>query len=258
MVLPGPRVLSAVNDPNDYAGPGTGYRLTSQRWQEIASIPQALHPQSIGQPSSGKPQMRLEERGDAPASSKIGEIVIALGPAFGSAIHATLLGLPHHAVLRALMEGIRRGNHGPGREDLFHLRLWLHRPCGRPTERLRSRIGIQSKGTTVIHRRDLEPLNNLELFPQAPNLTIDSYRVIGRNAAKYAKGEPVLPVPVQIDNMARLKYIVNTTLLHHRETEQVVKGKPAQEVEVQFVGSSASEQDWTTDKQTEETQRRRG
>jgi len=95
-------------------------------------------------------------------------------------------------------------------------------------------IGIQSKGTTVIHRRDLQPLNNLELFPQAPNLTLESYRVIGRNAAKYAKGEPVLPVPVQIDNMARLKYIVKTTLLHLRETEQVNPHKPAQELEVRY------------------------
>ncbi|HEU0004898.1 MAG TPA: glycerol dehydratase reactivase beta/small subunit family protein, partial [Terriglobia bacterium] len=110
-------------------------------------------------------------------------------------------------------------------------------------------------GTTVIHRHDLEPLNNLELFPQAPNLTLDSYRVIGQNAAKYAKGEPVLPVPIQIDNMARLKYIVNPTLLHHRETEQVVKGRPAQEVEVQFVERPASEQDWATEKETAETPR---
>ncbi len=29
-------------------------------------------------------------------------------------------------------------------------------------------IGIQSKGTTVIHQRDLLPLSNLELFSQAP------------------------------------------------------------------------------------------
>ena len=82
----------------------------------------------------------------------------------------------------------------------------------------------------MIHQRDLEPLNNLELFPQAPNLTLESYKVIGRNAAKYAKKEPVLPVPVQIDNMARLKYIVPTTILHLRETEQVRPGAPAQEV----------------------------
>jgi len=82
----------------------------------------------------------------------------------------------------------------------------------------------------VIHRRDLEPLSNLELFPQAPNLTLDSYRVIGQNAAKYAKGEPVLPVPIQIDNLARLKYIVKTTILHLRETEQVDPYKPPQEL----------------------------
>jgi propanediol dehydratase large subunit len=259
IVLPGPRVLSAINDPNDYAGPGSGYSLSSQRWQEITSIPQALQPQSIGQPSSGKPQMRLQECGDAPTSSEIGEIVIALGPAFGTAMDATLLGLPHHAVLRALMDGVRA-------EGLTArvVKIYSTSDCGfigHAGAQLSGSgisIGIQSKGTTVIHRRDLEPLNNLELFPQAPNLTLDSYRVIGQNAAKYAKGEPVLPVPIQIDNMARLKYIVNTTLLHHRETEQVVKGKPAQEVEVQFVGSSASDQDWTTDRQTAETQRRRG
>ena len=95
-------------------------------------------------------------------------------------------------------------------------------------------IGLQSKGTTVIHQRDLQPLNNLELFPQAPNHDLDSYRIIGRNAAKYAKGQPVLPVPTKIDNMARLKYIVNTTILHLRETEQVVKNRKAQELKWSF------------------------
>ena len=125
-------------------------------------------------------------------------------------------------------------NAAQGGEDLRHFRLRLHRPYRGAPERLWRGDHIQSKGTTVIHRRDLEPLDNLELFPQAPNLTIESYGVIGRNAAKYAKGEPVLPVPVQIDNMARLKYIVKTTILHLRETEQVVPDKPAQEITVRF------------------------
>ena len=47
-------------------------------------------------------------------------------------------------------------------------------------------IGLQSKGTALIHRADLEPLDNLELFGMAPLLTLDSYRAIGRNAAGYA------------------------------------------------------------------------
>ena len=33
------------------------------------------------------------------------------------------------------------------------------------------------------------PLSNLELFPQAPLLTLDTYRQIGKNAARYAKRE---------------------------------------------------------------------
>jgi propanediol dehydratase medium subunit len=43
-------------------------------------------------------------------------------------------------------------------------------------------VGIQSKGTTVIHQQGL-PLSNLELFPQAPLLTLETYRQIGKNAA---------------------------------------------------------------------------
>ena len=64
---------------------------------------------------------------------------------------------------------------------------------------------------------------------------------IGRNAAKYAKGEAVLPVPTQIDNMARLKYIVRTTILHRRETEQVNAARGAVEMVLHpaMVGSNA-------------------
>lgn len=40
-------VISAVNDRNDYAGPGTGYRLTGARWDEIKNIPQALKPEDL-------------------------------------------------------------------------------------------------------------------------------------------------------------------------------------------------------------------
>jgi len=38
---------SAVNNPNDYAGPGTGYRLSPERWKEIKEIFQALKPESF-------------------------------------------------------------------------------------------------------------------------------------------------------------------------------------------------------------------
>jgi len=229
-VLPDSRVLNAVNDPNDYLGPGTGYYLSLERAAEINGIPQARDPRAVGAPSRSRTPL-LAERGDAAAGTGTREIVIAVGPAFSETLTATLMGLPHEEVLRSLIAGIEQES-----MQARVVRICSTSDCGfigHAGAQLSGSgiaIGIQSKGTTVIHQRDLEPLNNLELFPQAPNLTLDSYRVIGRNAAKYAKGEPVLPVPVQIDNMARLKYIVTTTILHLRETERVVKGKPPQEV----------------------------
>jgi propanediol dehydratase large subunit len=233
IVLPGARVLSAVNDPNDYRGPGTGYQLSAERAAEICDIPQALDPRKIGTADGASGELVLSETGDAGRGEDLGEIVIALGPAFGGALQATLLGLPHGRVLEALMEGIRSEGMRPR-----VIKVYATSDCGfighagSGLSGSGIAIGIQSKGTTVIHRRGLEPLDNLELFPQAPNLTLDSYRAIGRNAAKYAKGEPVLPVPVQIDNMARLKYIVRTTILHLRETEQVVAGRAPRECRV--------------------------
>ena len=37
-------VISAVNNKNDYRGPGTGYRLSKERWDEIKNIRQAIKP----------------------------------------------------------------------------------------------------------------------------------------------------------------------------------------------------------------------
>ena len=85
-------------------------------------------------------------------------------------------------------------------------------------------IGLQSKGTAVIHRADLEPLDNLELFGMSPLYSLDSYRAMGRNAAAYARGDVVGPVPTELDNYARAKLIVRTTLLHARETAAAVPG----------------------------------
>lgn len=41
------RVLSGVNTPNDYMGPGTGYRVEGERWEEIKKIPHIINPKDI-------------------------------------------------------------------------------------------------------------------------------------------------------------------------------------------------------------------
>ncbi len=41
------KVLSGVNTPNDYMGPGTGYRVEGERWEEIKNIPHIIDPKDI-------------------------------------------------------------------------------------------------------------------------------------------------------------------------------------------------------------------
>ena len=47
------KVVSAVNDPNTYLGPGTGYRVSEERRQELNSIRDVLDRE--GSPASGSP-----------------------------------------------------------------------------------------------------------------------------------------------------------------------------------------------------------
>jgi len=227
-------VLSALNDPNTYQGPGSGYRLSPKRWQELSDLPQAKLPQTLvpDQPRDG--ELQLAELAPARPSTEA-EVVIALGPAFGTTLHQTLGKLPHKAVLRELMAGIEEEGLTPRVVKIYHTADCA--AIGHAGAQLSGSgiaIGLQSKGTTVIHRRDLAPLNNLELFSQSPNLSLASYRAIGRNAARYAKNEPVTPVPVKIDNMVRLRLIVHTTLMHFKETLEIESGAPPIELKVRF------------------------
>jgi hypothetical protein len=103
-------VLSAINDPNDYTGPGTGYRLAGERWQEVQRIPQAQSPRAFVAPHSGAPSPKLVEIGNARPGARP-EVIVAVGPGWNGALTRTIGGLPHEDVLAAswAYEGPRRG-----------------------------------------------------------------------------------------------------------------------------------------------------
>lgn len=226
-------VLSALTDPNDYRGPGTGYRLDGERWQAIQALPRAWDPRRFGDDLAAASSERwLVDAGPARTGGEP-EVVVAVGPAFGAAIGHTLGGLAHRDVLAALIAGIE-GEGPPARV----IRIQHTSDCafiGHAGAQLSGSgiaIGVQAKGTTVIHRRDLRPLDNLELFAQAPNIDLDTYRSIGRNAALHALGKPAAPIPVRSDNTVRLRLIVQTTLMHLRETECVQREREPIELRV--------------------------
>ena len=86
----------------------------------------------------------------------------------------------------------------------------------------------------MVHQRDLPRLSSLELFPQAPLLDLETFRAMGRNAARYAKGEAPEPVPVRNDFMSRPRYQAKAALLHIKETEFVRPDAPPVELDVLF------------------------
>ena len=142
------------------------------------------------------------------------EIVIGVGAAFQMEIKKTICGIPLEDVLRNIKAGIEE--EGMDTSDVCFMALEAAKLSGSGIG-----VGIQSKGTTVIHQKDLYPLSNLELFPQAPLMTLEIYRQIGKNAAKYVKGEQVVPIPCTNDPMSRPKYQVKAALMHIAETEQL-------------------------------------
>ena len=150
------------------------------------------------------------------------EVVIGVGAAFQTEINSTINGIPLDQVLENLKAGIEEEGMVSrvvtvlDTSDVAFMGLQAAKLSGSGIG-----IGLQSKGTTVIHQKDLYPLSNLELFPQAPLMDLDTYRKVGQNAAKYVKGEKVTPVECTNDPMVRAKYQVKAALMHIIETEQL-------------------------------------
>ena len=223
-------VRSAVNDPNTYLGPGTGYRLEGARWELLQALPHVVDPRRLGGSADSAVPV-VEELEPAGPGDDPTEVVVAIGPAFADAIRETINGLAHGDVLRAVCDGVREGGGVP---RLVRVRrvadVAFIAHDGARLSGSAVALGVQSKGTAVIHRSDLQPLDNLELFGMSPLYSLESYRAMGRNAARYALGQRVGPVPTELDNFARAKLIVRTTLLHAQETRAVIAGAPAVEL----------------------------
>ena len=224
-------VASALTQPNDYQGPGTGYRVAGPRWDRLQNLPQAWDPRSfLDDLKCTSCADWFEEMGPA-RKGQATEVVIAIDPAFGDGIDKTIGNLDLREVLLALKSGIEAQDVPVRIVRVFHTSdCAFIGHCGAQLSGSGVAIGLQSKGTTVIHQRDLAPLENLELFPQAPNLDLALYYRIGHNAGLYALGQPAVPVAVKIDNTVRLRLIVQTTLLQCRATQMVVPDRPPEEL----------------------------
>lgn len=210
--------------------------MVRQVVREILKQVPAAGPAAVSTVPAEVAGLEFRELGEAKVGSSPNEVVIALSPAFGDKLKMrTITGIPHSAVLREIMAGIEEQGVKARVVRIWHTSdLGFIGHAGAKLAGSGVGIGIQSRGTILIHQKDLAPLANLELFPQAPVVDLETYRAIGRNAARYAKGEWPNPVTQKQDQMARPKYQAIAAVFHNRETSFVKPGTKPVELQVVF------------------------
>lgn len=183
------RVLSGVTDPNDYAGPGTGYEPSPRRAAELAAVRQQRSVADLRAEQALSATDAIRATGPATAGTDPREVLVGVSPAAGRRIWTTLSGLSVVDTLAEILAGLEEEG-CVGRVvrvndtiDLGLIGLTAARLAGSGVA-----VGLQAKGTALIHRRDLSPLANLELYSVAPAVDRRLYRLLGTNAARHAKG----------------------------------------------------------------------
>jgi propanediol dehydratase large subunit len=253
----GGRVLSAINDPNEYRGPGTGYRLSPERRDEIVAIRDTLDEREVLRSQAVVEKIEARRalyRALGPARAGTGgtgqggtgqggagqggaaEVVIGISPAFGTRLFRTLAGEGVSVMLRAVVEGVREAG---GSARVVRMRHTADTSfLGLSAAHLSASgigVGLQAKGTAVIHKAGRLPHHNLELFSNAPITTLDHYRRLGRNASAYARGEDPEPVVVPTRGEAMgARFHAEVALIYAIETALCAEGAEPEEVEVDF------------------------
>jgi propanediol dehydratase large subunit len=229
------RVLSLVTDPNDYAGPGTGFEPGPERQAEIDAIRQARGVADLRAEQATAAVPLLAVTGTAAPGQDPREVIIGVSPAVGRDVWRCLSGLRVPDVLAELLAGLEEEGCA-GRVVRFNDTVDLGR-IGLAAARLAGSgigIGLQGKGTALIHRRDLAPLANLELYSVAPAVTPELYRLLGANAARHAKGGT--PDPARnpyTDEAIEARYHTTVIALMALERAWVKPGAPAEELSLE-------------------------
>lgn len=240
------KVISAINDPNDYLGPGSGYRVSEQRRLEINGIrdvldqKEVLRSEALHEKDESR-RIRYRDLGAASPSQDGRDVVIGISPAFGVKLFQTTAGHALSGVLGVMMTAIAKRGLTPRvvrfrhTADTSFLGLSAAQLAGSGIG-----IGIQAKGTAVIHQKGRLPHNNLELFSNAPITRVEHYRGLGANAAAYALGE--MPEPVVVPQRGEAmgsRHHARVAMIYAIETAMIEDGAEPRLTDVTFTVSRA-------------------
>ncbi len=211
----------AMDDVGDDATDGAIGHATSCAIRDGKDIPRAAI-------------LRITEGGTAQPGHDPREVCIGVSPAFATRLWFTMSGLPVAEALAQIIAGIESEACGarivrvPSTVDLGAIGLTAAELAGSGVG-----VGLQAKGTALIHRKGLPPLACLELLSIAPLLTAELYRELGVNAGRHAKGQR--PAPVRnpyTDQAIEARYHAEVVALIAIERGESVPGAPPVDLEV--------------------------
>ena len=129
----------------------------------IAEVLKEMSKASVDAVETAGDEIVITEIGDAKKGTDPNEVVLGLAPAFGVSQTTNIVGIPHGAIVKEIVAGLEE-------EGVKCRIVKVYRTSdvsfiAHDAAELSGSgvgIGIQSKGTTVIHQKDLPPLSNLE------------------------------------------------------------------------------------------------
>ena len=214
--------------------PWAGHRLPPGRGALGAPTPAAAHGRrDAARARHDNAGRRSRVAGPAERGSRQDEVVVAVGPAFGAALSETIGGLSHREVLEAICDGHtggrRRAAGGSGPPLVG---------CRDDRPRRSAPLGLRRLGRPAVEGHGADPPRRppAARLPRAVRDGALADARLVRADRPQRRGlrarPPVSPVPTVLDNYARAKLIVRTTLLHARESAEVVSDAEAVTLDV--------------------------
>jgi len=215
------KTISGLNDPNDYQGPGTGYRLEGERWEKLKRKTTALVPGNIlndqDVPDRKKGFYKLIELKNAEPFEA--DIVVGISPAFANKSTAAEIYCNHFLILEKILEGVEEAGMSVAVIKIFHtddLAEIAKLSAGFSSTGIG--IGIQSKGMVRINHVDSLAEDSLEVSFNMPFSSYSLFKEIGINAAEYARGSKPLRVSDKIRPGRLTSYQMNMIRLSSEES----------------------------------------
>lgn len=229
------KTISGLNDPNDYQGPGTGYRLQGQRWEKLKKKTTALIPQNIldeqGIPDKKKGFYNLTELKIAEACEA--DIVVGISPAFANKGTAAEIYGNHFLILEKIVEGIEEAGMSAAVVKIYHtddLAEIAKLSAGFSGTGIG--IGIQSKGMVRINHAEHSAEDSLEASFNMPFSSFSLFKEIGINAVEYARGLKPLRVSDKIKPGGLTNYQMTMIRLSSEESVFINRRKKPMRMEL--------------------------